>query len=269
MGTLARVDGAAIAAACQQYADVDYPEADFVKDLERLNLARIDPDRVGDLFLAGACVRGDHNALAHFENTVIARLDGALARVDPRPEAMDEARQRVRERLLVAAPGQPPRLAEYRGEAPLWSWVKTVAVRLLVDSAREGHRSISTPDDVIAQKLVTSGRLDLRFVQEAHRADVTRAFEAALASLDPKERNVLRLAHVEGQSIDRIATLYGAHRATAARWVVAAREKVAGATRRALRDALRLDGRELDSLLQALDGNLEQSLRHYFDDGQR
>jgi RNA polymerase sigma-70 factor, ECF subfamily len=258
--------GAAIAAARERFPDVAYAEADFVKDVQHLALSRIDPDRVGDLFLAFACVRGDARAIAHFENTVIARLDGALARVDPRPEAMDEARQRVRERLLVAEPGRAPRLAEYRGEAPLWSWVKTVAVRLLIDSAREGNRSTALGDEVIAQRLVTSGRVDMRFVQEAHRPDVTRAFEAALASLDPKERNVLRLAHVEGQSIDRIATLYGTHRATAARWVVAAREKVAEATRAGLRTALKLESTELDSLLHALDGNLDQSLRHFFDD---
>jgi RNA polymerase sigma-70 factor (ECF subfamily) len=256
----------AIAIARARYPDVAYTEADFVKDGAHLPLSRIDPERVGDLYLAFACVRGDAKAIAHFENTVIARLDGALARIDPRPEAMDEARQRVRARLLVASPGRPPRLSEYRGEAPLWSWVKTVAVRFLIDAARENHRAVTVGDEVLANRLVTSGRVDLRFVQEAHRPGVTRAFEQALAALDPKERNVLRLAHVEGQSIDRIAALYATHRATAARWVIAAREKVAAGTRLALQEALRLDGTELDSLLQALDGNLEQSLRHYFDD---
>jgi len=244
------------------FPDVSIDEGAFMKALE---LTKPDPERWGDLFLAHACLRGDPAAVGHFERLIIARLDPVLARIDARPEAMDEARQRVRERLLVATPGRAPRLADYRGEAPLWRWVKTVAVRLLVDVAREETKAVHD-DEAIAAALVTSGRLDLDFVQRAHRADVTRAFEAALGTLEPRERNVLRLAHVEGQSIDRIAALYGTHRATAARWLVAARERLVAETRSRLRAALGLGQPELESLLAALDGHLERSLRHFFDE---
>lgn len=256
----------ALEAVRHRYPGVELDEVAFMSELQQLRVSTIDPDRLGDLYLARACVRGDRRGIEHFENTIIARLDSVLARIDARPDAMDESRQRVRERLLVAADGRPPRLSEYRGDAPLWSWVKTVAVRLLVDVAREGSRLVTVGDEHIARGLVTSGRLDLRFVEETHRPQVTRAFEVALASLEPRERNVLRLAHVEGQSIDRIAALYGTHRATAARWVSSAREKVAARTRATLGQTLKLAPPELESLLVALDGQLDASLRHFFDE---
>jgi RNA polymerase sigma-70 factor, ECF subfamily len=249
--------------ATQAWPDIDVDAEDFMRRLRELKVNQPDPLRAADLLLAFACARGDPTAIGHFESTVVARLEPMLARIDSRPDVIDEARQQVRERLLVRTERSPPRLAEYRGEAPLWSWVKTVAVRLLVDQARTRRSDELADAPLLEQQLEQSGALDLSVIRMTHRPQVLRAFARALAAMGSTERTLLRLAFVEGLSVDQIAAVYQKSRATAARWVAAARTALGEHTRALLTAELGLEGDELMSLLRELDVSLERSLRHY------
>ncbi len=90
--------------------------------------------------------------------------------------------------------------------------------------------------------------MELSLIKVHYRSEFKAAFEAALATLSSRERNVLRLHILDGLNIEQIGTLYKAHRATVARWIAASRKKIDEGTRRALADKLKLGegARELD-----------------------
>lgn len=249
------------ASAHEIFPGVQFDAATSPRHLASLGHADLTTIHGLDVFLADACLEGDAAAIRHFEARVIGPLGPALASVDSRPEAVDELRQRVRARLLVAEPGRTPRLAEYRGEASLARWARTVAVRLMLNERRDSAREVQTDDEVLERRLVESGNLELRYVREAHRAHFAEALKEALAAMEPRARTVLRMAFVDHLSIDRIGEFYGTHRATAASWLSAAREALGLATRQRLGHRLQLSDGEVASLLRDLDGNLEVSLR--------
>jgi RNA polymerase sigma-70 factor (ECF subfamily) len=64
---------------------------------------------------------------------------------------------------------------------------------------------------------------DAAYAKAEHREHVRRALEDAAAALPVRDRTLLRMHFVERASIDDIAAVYRVHRATAARWVNAAR----------------------------------------------
>lgn len=215
-----------------------------------------------ELYLACACLAGDPAALAALDQHFIARVDKAVEGVDPSRAFVDEVRQQVRERLLV---GPQPKLAEYSGLGSLQGWLRTVALRLALNQKREGAREVQ--DEGLLEALPFAGRdLELDYVRAQHRPDFAAAFREGLASLDARARNVLRLSYVDRLTIDQIGTMYGAHRATAARWLAAARDELMERTRERLAERLKLTQSDLRSLLGALQSNLEISLNRLLED---
>lgn len=215
-----------------------------------------------ELFLACACLSGDEAALAAFEQQFIAKIDKAVEGVDPSPSFIDEVRQRVRERLLV---GATPKLNEYSGAGSLQAWTRTVALRLALNLKRDTAREVQ--DEGLMEALPLRGRdLELDYVRAQHREDFAAAFREALGALEGRSRNVLRLSYVDRLSIDQIGTMYGTHRATAARWLNAAREELMKETRSRLAQKLKLTQSDLNSLLGALQSNFEISINRILRD---
>jgi RNA polymerase sigma-70 factor (ECF subfamily) len=75
----------------------------------------------------------------------------------------------------------------------------------------------------------------------------------------------LRLAYANGFTVDRIGGLYGVSRATAARWVAAAREALHDGTRRELCARLRITTSEYRSLAALVRSDLEVSVVRLLD----
>jgi RNA polymerase sigma-70 factor (ECF subfamily) len=90
------------------------------------------------------------------------------------------------------------------------------------------------------------------------------AFEVAVNGLASRERNLIRYQLVDGLNVDQIGALYGTHRATAARWVAAARDELATRTRDELRRRLSLSHQEVDGLIRWVQSQLELSLQRLF-----
>ena len=84
----------------------------------------------------------------------------------------------------------------------------------------------------------------------SYAGEFERAFVAAIGELPPRDRQILRMSLSLGASIDDIARMFHTHRATAARWLNAARDALAANTRRHLSDKLGLGETELTSLLR-------------------
>ena len=99
-------------------------------------------------------------------------------------------------------------------------------------------------------------------LDETERRVYREAFAAALATLTPRDRNLLRQQYIYGASIDQLGALYGVHRATVARWVAQIRDTLLRRTRHHIGEALRLTGDDLDSAMGRIGDHLDYSLRH-------
>ncbi|MFE8596400.1 sigma factor-like helix-turn-helix DNA-binding protein [Archangium violaceum] len=215
--------------------------------------------RAGDFFLAFACMRGEARALEALDAHVLSLVGTWL----PREESalVDELRQLLRQRLLVPVEGAPPKLASYSGRGPLGQWVRAVALRLHIDRQRAAprERPLEEAPAALAERLGADP--ELAFIRERHQEDFRVAFRAALGRLEARERNLLRLHHVHGQSMDVVSATYQAPRSTVARWIARARERLLTLTREELTARLRLTPDELDSLLRLVRSQLDVSLR--------
>ena len=94
-----------------------------------------------------------------------------------------------------------------------------------------------------------------------HGPAVRRLFRSAMATLDDRQRALLRLEIVEQLPHQRIAELHGVHRTTALRWIDDARVALAAEVRRRLRAELGLSEASAASLLRALAGQVELSVQ--------
>ena len=75
-----------------------------------------------------------------------------------------------------------------------------------------------------------------------------------------RERTLLKQQIVDGLGIDELGALYEVHRATAARWVAAAREKLLLRTRRAFMVRVRISSDECESIMRMVRSQLDVSL---------
>jgi RNA polymerase sigma-70 factor (ECF subfamily) len=175
-------------------------------------------------------------------------------------QLVDEVRQQLRHKLLVAEPGERPRIADYAGRGPLQAWVRVAATRAALDLMRAGGARAGAdlePDD-LASGSGDSPEVD--YLKERYRPQFKEAFQEALRGLDSEQRNVLRLHVVEGLNIDEIGALFKVHRSTVARWIAAARQKVLDDARRRLRAELGLTAGEFDSLAGVVRSQLDLSV---------
>ncbi|MBS1121030.1 MAG: putative DNA-binding regulatory protein [Deltaproteobacteria bacterium] len=211
-----------------------------------------------ELYLGAACASHPPAALAILDRIYIARVPEILANRRLPDHGVDEVRQTVRERLLG---GQPPYLTRAVGRGSLVSLVAVIATRAAVDWLRARARATLHHDPEPADdELVATGDPARDHLRARYRGEVKAAFEAAASELSPRERTLLRLHLVDGLTIDDLARLYQIHRATAARQVDRARERVASTTRKLLGRTAGLHGDELAELGTLVTSQLDLSL---------
>jgi len=220
--------------------------------------------RAADFFLAFACVRGEARALDALDAHVLSQVGTWLPREEP--SLVDELRQLLRQRLLVPVDAAPPKLASYSGRGPLGQWARAVALRLHIDWRRAAPRELPMEAAPVALAERLGADPELAFIRERHQEDFRVAFRAALGRLEARERNLLRLHHVHGLSMDAVSATYQAPRSTVARWIARARERLLALTREELTARLGLTPDELDSLLRLVCSQLDVSLRQLMTD---
>ena len=217
----------------------------------------------GDLLLACACCRGNSAAIDAFHDLYGAVVARVLARRRATGHVADDAAQAVFERLLVAPAGGAPKLAEYKGTGSLKSWVSAAAATTLAMMQRAAGRRREQPADTGIVALAGHADPELRFMQEHYKAEIADAIVRALARLGDRERTLLRLHVGERMSIDQLGVMYKVNRATAARWVAAARESLAAGARDEIRTHLRLRESEYESIVALVQSQLDVSIvRH-------
>jgi RNA polymerase sigma-70 factor (ECF subfamily) len=179
-----------------------------------------------ELYLAAACARGNAAALKTFDALYEPIVKQALRRLQLGGDDLADVMQLVRVRLMVADAGKTPRIIEYAGTGRLGALVFVAATRIGLNLLRARQRI--DDGDLGSLDPADPDGLDLadQLGKPAYRAELRTAFEEAVAQLERRERALLRLSVIEGLSIDELGTMYRVHRATVARWLVAARERL-------------------------------------------
>ena len=257
----ARLD-ALVAAARAAWPDLCLTAEGFVRHLadrapEGAGEAWLGDVVAADLYLAAACAGGDAAAVTAFHALHDATIRAAAREVAP--AAADEVAQRVREKLLVAAPGEEPAICKYAGRGSLSGWVRVVTVREAYTHHRRAAREPIDELDVMVERAVEAHDPELALLKRRYKSAVKKAFGGAFDALDARERNLLRYAYVDGMTIDDLAQLHGVHRATAARWRNAARERLFEETRRVLVEELDVSASDVTSILRLVGSQLELS----------
>lgn len=220
-----------------------------------------------DLALAEAARRGDPEAVRRLTTELLDEAARVVTRIHPSSDFIEEVKQTLRERLLVSTGGRPPKLAEYTGQGPLVKWLRAVCVGTALNLRRGEHREQPVDEVAELEQRAAPEHLELDFMKARDGAVFKAAFAEAFASLSAEARNVLRLSVLDGLSIDQLGTLYGVHRATAARWLSRAKEQLAERTRDLAAERLRLEQPELDSLIRVIRSQLDVSLNRLLREG--
>jgi RNA polymerase sigma-70 factor, ECF subfamily len=209
-----------------------------------------------DLYLACAIGRGDATALRAFE-AQLEHVAAAIAHLDGGSALVGDVTQAVRERVLASGAGGKAKIFDYRGRGDLRGWLRVVAVREALQLMRARRRETPISDD-----LATKLEAEEPALATEERRVYREAFTAALATLSPRDRNLLRQQYIYGATIDELGALYAVHRATVARWIAQIRDTLLRRTRQHISEALRLTGADLESAMGRIGDHLDYSLRH-------
>jgi RNA polymerase sigma-70 factor (ECF subfamily) len=208
-------------------------------------LEEIDALCAGDLLLACACCRSDPAALVAFDAHHEGRIRAACARfadVDA-----DETVQRVRQKLFVDS---PPAIASYGGRGSLGAWLRVLVTRLLINAGKRERRERPESADFFDAIVASDDGADLAYLKRSMGAELKIALLAAMEALSNRERSLLCYAYCDRKSVDEIAGAFRVHRATAARWVVSAREHLVQETHARLVERLGASQSEVRSIVR-------------------
>jgi RNA polymerase sigma-70 factor (ECF subfamily) len=256
------------AAGQTQWASVPLTPERFVRHLAR-HLPEGSPEvlrqlHAADLYLACACSETERHALLAFEQHILQKVPARLGQLSA--ATVDEVLQVLRQRLLLGRGGMPPKIADYSGRGPLLAWVRIIGSRVAGELASQDGRQelFDEPPEVLA-RMLSSDDPERALLKEDSRQVLAEALRKALAALPERERALLRLHHLHGVTMDKLATMYGESRSGVARRVAQARERLLKLTRAELASRLNLGGMELESLLGLVQSRLDFSLHRLMD----
>jgi RNA polymerase sigma-70 factor (ECF subfamily) len=242
------IDEEELRRARSQWTGVSVSESIIRRHVEEKLRDAAGPIRLPELVLACACAARDAAAIGHFEGLYFGEVDAAVRRFDALPVTREDVQQRMRERLYLH---DPPGIAGYSGAGSLRAWLRAATLHLLINIATRETRERPTEELFFDAVVDAAADLEAAYLKEACREEFEEAFTRALARLDGRERLVLRYAFADGQGVDDIGGIFGVHRATAARWVAKARDKLVLGTRRELMATLCIGEGDAASIVRA------------------
>ena len=220
------------------WADVPLSYPQFCAYLLRCGDGPLPTAHPAELYLCAACSLGRPRAHRELEKTYFPPLRLAIQALVRDRYAVEDVLQEVRSRLFV---GSEPKIASYRGSGSLCGWLRSVAVHAAQDYLRASKSSRQRLQRLAdAQRIQAASHASWTPASDerAFRSDFSRAcqraWRAAVHSLTSMERKLLHHHFVSGLSIDILGKLYGVHRATVARRIRRAAERLSGRVRAAL-----------------------------------
>lgn len=230
-------------------AVADTPAVDVLETLEKLETS--------DLYLAAALAQHDPGALGVFEERLMPNVDRALRGFRLDADDGQELRQLARIRLLMASSGRPPRVAMYRGTGTLAGYVRAVAARLALDAKRNNPPATDLED--LPPTLLASTP-ELARLRKEDRQEFVSLLRRAFFRLQPEQRTILRLHHLDGMTATSVAKAFSVHPTTMMRRLASARKRLL-ADFESLASERRLS---TEDLVGALASQFDTSLRGVF-----
>lgn len=213
-----------------------------------------------DLCIAVACGAGDAAAIAHLSDRLLVDAQSNLGRFRGDGVVESDVRSAVHERLFVADAGGRPGIVKYGGRGPLLGWLRVVVTRLALNMRRSKKSEESREEDIVRELLGDLPTPELELVKQDAARHFKEAFAEAVQEVPDDERDALRMHLYEGLSIDDLARIFGVHRATAARWLGRARDRLHAVTRERLMVRLRCSESEVDSVVKLMMSRVDLSL---------
>lgn len=223
-----------------------------------LDVARLATLCTDDVYLAIACLDGDPTAIGYLERDCLSEVERAARKVRATDDQAAEVRGHLGRVLFTAEAGRAAALAEFTGRGDLRGYIRVIATRELVRVVARGRRE--SPIEPLLDRLQLSRAPELSLLHARHGEAIAAALRAALDALDERERAVLRYSLIDGWSIDRIGELYGVHRATASRWLNAARDSLGDHLRTEASARMAIPIEEVDSIVQLVHSQIDVSL---------
>jgi RNA polymerase sigma-70 factor (ECF subfamily) len=219
--------------------------------------------RPHDLAVAVGCAAGGSLALVAFERDHGREIDRAIEKSPSLGIATDEFRQIVRTKLLVAEPGEAPKILAYGGRAPLSAWVRVTCARTVIDLARRKDDREVLGGSSLLEAWPDTADPELTAMRSRYAPLLPKAFAAALAKLSPRQRNLLRQRFLRDIPAQTLAASYGVHRGTVFAWLDDARRDLLSHVRVAL--GADVGPASLDSVVEVMGSALDVSVRRLLD----
>jgi RNA polymerase sigma-70 factor (ECF subfamily) len=210
--------------------------------VEQLN-AYVGALRLEDLGLTSACADGVAKAWEHFvgiyRGYLRACAGAMLKRSASAPEAEELADSLFADLYGLSAEKRGSLLRYFHGRSSLKTWLRAVLAQRHVDKIRAGRKFELLQDQVGGEG--TKPRVAARVLQLAdpHRAKYllkfTNALQTALANLDVRDMERLRMYYGEEKKLAEVGRALGEHQSSVSRHL----EKVRGDVRRAVEEILR------------------------------
>lgn len=222
------------------------------------DVTSLDGEAGEEVYLLAALSARAPGADAAFEARYFAPIQVGAVRVAA--DALDEAKQRARAKLLVPDADGRMKVEAYGGQGKLAGLVRVVVTREAISMARSDAKE-QPADEALADRAAEAWDPGVEALEGRARVAFREAFERAVTTrLTPRERTLLRLHLIGGVTLEKLAAMHGVHRATVVRWLAAARATILSETKKGISDAMQLHGTELESLMQAIESRLDVSV---------
>ncbi len=213
-----------------------------------------------DLYIACGVANLVPNAVDLFERHFGNKIKECLSRYENIPDREGRIQQQILDKLLTMDGNGPGTIAQFRGRGSLISWLRVTATHMAIRKRKtkypQGAKQYGLP------KMDSPGA-GFMYIRHNLRQQYKRAFQEAMTSLTPRERNLLRQRILDGMTIDDIAAFHSAHRVTASKWLVTLRQKLSETTLEIMADRLNISTDEYEDIMQIIHAQLDFSITRY------
>ena len=255
-----QVASSVLSTAHAAWPEIPLDDATFLAHLERLlgDAAIADLD-IASIYLGCACIHGEPRALAAFETHYLEPLPRGLTRVTTDPALLDEVKQQLRIKLFVSEQGSMPTITRYR-RGSLTAWLRVVASRIAIDLLRQRNGPMASSEQPALDVAAITDDPGLALLKVQYRGHVEAAFAAAIASLSPTDRAMLRFCFVEGLGLEGVGRIYQLSKSAVSRRLARTRSVLLADVKQRLGSDLGIPASELDSIVKLVRSQLNLSL---------
>ncbi|MBA2334138.1 MAG: sigma-70 family RNA polymerase sigma factor [Blastocatellia bacterium] len=243
--------------------------------------AFIDEIRADDLCLVIACEKGDEKAWEHLVANFDATVKSAARRISQNNEDAEDLASSIWAELYGlrrdSDGNKKSKLAYYSGRGSLAGWLRAVVSQLAVDQFRKQSKFVQIEENREFENLANEAsehsenglvshtdNPEELFSEKQTAADVSKALNNAIESLDAEDRLILKLYYFDDLKLKDIADMSGYHEATASRKLARVQTEIRKSVENALRNEQGWSENEVKRCLSETASKLEISVEKLF-----